>query len=324
MTSGPIDAVVTWVDGNDPVLRAKRAQFAGQLAAKSGGAEATRFADHDEIRHCLRSLLRFAPWFRHIYVVTDGQTPQAVKDLWAADAALRARLRIVDHTEIFRDQLAALPVFNSLAIETKLYRIDGLAERFVVFNDDFSLLRAVTEADFFGDNGPVLRGRWLSQALRYLPPVYDLIDKIMGRAERRFSYKQVQIHSARLGGIRRRFLCSGHTPYPVCKATIASFLARFPELEVENAAMRFRHPRQFHMMVLANHLELAAGRGIVASGSEDVFIRADVDRPERVREKLARAASDEQAKFLCIGSLDLASPQTHLDIEAWFQSRETD
>lgn len=322
MTTGPIDAVVTWVDGDDPVLREKRAQYA-PLAGKTGGHEATRFASKDEISHCLRSLLRFAPWFRMIHVVTDGQVPQVVEQLWSQDPSLKARLRIVDHQEIFRDHLEFLPSFNSLAIETMLYRIQGLADRFVVFNDDFMLLRPVREADFFSQNGPVLRGRWMSQALRFLPPVYHLIDRLRGRADQRFSFKQVQLRSARLAGVKRRFLCSGHTPYPVRTATIAEFFARFPNLLSENAAMRFRHPDQFHMMVLANHLELKAGQGRVNLGAEEVFIRADVDKPQRVREKLQRAATDEQAKFLCVGSLDMAEAQTGRDIAVWLQSRET-
>lgn len=34
-----------------------------------------RFADNDELKYSLRSLEKFAPWFRYVYVVTNGQIP---------------------------------------------------------------------------------------------------------------------------------------------------------------------------------------------------------------------------------------------------------
>jgi hypothetical protein len=320
MSNTAIDAVVTWVDGADPKLSAKRALYAEQTQARSG-IEDTRFADQGEIEHCLTSLLRFAPWFRKIYVVSDAQVPNIVEMLWAADPALRARLIIVDHQEIFAALPDCLPSFNSLAIETVLYRIPGLAPRFVVFNDDFMLLRPVDEADFFGPMGPVLRGKWMSQMLRFLPPLYNVIDRCLGRSVQRFSFKQVQLHSARLAGIKRRFYCSGHTPYPVVTATVADFFARFPDLERANAGRRFRHPDQFHMMVLANHLELVAGRAALRATHEEVFIRADVDRTSRIEQKLQRAETDTQTKFLCIGSLDLADPEARRKIKGWLDAR---
>ena len=36
---------------------------------------ASRFEDNEELRYSLRSLERFAPWVRHIYIVTNGQLP---------------------------------------------------------------------------------------------------------------------------------------------------------------------------------------------------------------------------------------------------------
>lgn len=314
--SDAIDAVVTWVDGDHPAHRAKRAQFVTESSRT--GNEATRFANRNEIVYCLDGLLRFAPWLRNIYVVTDAQIPQAVKALWAVDPALRQRLHIVDHREIFRDHLTVLPSFNSLAIETMLYRIPDLSPRFVVFNDDFLLVRPVSKADFFTADGPILRGRWMSQALRFLPPIYEVIDRAM-RRKPRFSFKQVQIRSARLAGAFGTFLCSGHTPYPVQTATIADYFVAHPDLLAENIRARFRKPGQLHMMVLANHLELAAQRGVFRDTAEDVFIRADVDRPERIREKLKRVETDGAVKFLCIGSLDMAEAQMQAEIMTWLR-----
>ncbi|MDE6534701.1 MAG: Stealth CR1 domain-containing protein [Muribaculaceae bacterium] len=72
-----IDAVILWVDGGDPALAAKRRQYSAGTQAESHDdiAGATRYADNGEIKWCVRSIERFAPWIRKIYIVTDGQDP---------------------------------------------------------------------------------------------------------------------------------------------------------------------------------------------------------------------------------------------------------
>ena len=76
--SFPIDAVYTWVDGADPVWRRR---FDAAVAADSGheyhdeARADNRYDSRDELRFSLRSLDMYAPWIRHIYLVTDGQVP---------------------------------------------------------------------------------------------------------------------------------------------------------------------------------------------------------------------------------------------------------
>ena len=42
-----------------------------------------------------------------------------------------------------------LPTFNSNTIELNIHRIEGLADRFVLFNDDTFLTRGCRPEDFF-------------------------------------------------------------------------------------------------------------------------------------------------------------------------------
>ncbi|MBO2454770.1 stealth conserved region 3 domain-containing protein [Actinomadura barringtoniae] len=144
----PIDAVYTWVDGGDPAWRARRDQTLTALGLTPSRADGgdSRYASRDELRYSLRSLAMFAPWIRHVWIVTDGQRPE-----WLRDAP---GVTVVDHRDIFTDQAAtALPTFNSHAIETQLHHIDGLAEHFLYFNDDFFLGRPVRPDAFFHANG---------------------------------------------------------------------------------------------------------------------------------------------------------------------------
>ena len=107
---------------------------------KDDSASESRYRDSEEMRYSLRSLERFAPWIRRIFIVTDNQIPSwlNVDD---------PKVTIVPHTAIFEHQ-GDLPVFSSPAIEANLHRVPGVSKRFVYFNDDV-LLGAPTWPDDF-------------------------------------------------------------------------------------------------------------------------------------------------------------------------------
>lgn len=128
----PIDIVYLWVDGSDPVWRAKRHAAAlclGDAEARSmaphGNVEG-RFRDNDELRFSLRALERFFPAHGHVYIVTDGQTPPWLK--------ASSRLTVISHEALLPAH--RLPTFDSGNIESYIHRIPGLSERFFYFNDD--------------------------------------------------------------------------------------------------------------------------------------------------------------------------------------------
>src|SRR5829696_6591355 len=138
-----IDVVIAWVDGADRKHRARRKRYladpGGDAKPKRAAHIEQRFSDNDEIRFCLRSIHNYAPWVRTIWLVTDNQVPAAIHRRRAS----RHNVHIVDHREIFRGYEQFLPTFNSLAIETMLWRIEGLADRFLYFNDDMMLVGPV-------------------------------------------------------------------------------------------------------------------------------------------------------------------------------------
>lgn len=140
----PVDVVVTWVDGDDPVWQTARAQWAGDVAHTTEDAtDAARFRSFDELRYALRSVASNAGWVRRIFVVTAGQRPA-----WLVEDD---RLRVVSHEEIFPADW--LPTFNSHSIESRLHHIEGLADHFVYMNDDMFFARPVDPGTFFTSNG---------------------------------------------------------------------------------------------------------------------------------------------------------------------------
>jgi lipopolysaccharide biosynthesis glycosyltransferase len=141
----PIDAVYLWVDGSAPGTRARlSAALAQRSPDRRDEAADRRFRDHDELRYSLRSLERYAPWIRRVHVVTDGDPPP-----WLA---LGDHCAHVTHDQLFSES-SCLPSFNSFAIELQLHRIPGLTRRFLYFNDDQFLGRAVAGNDYLHADG---------------------------------------------------------------------------------------------------------------------------------------------------------------------------
>jgi hypothetical protein len=109
------------------------------------GATVERFRSFDELRYSLRSAWQYVPYWRTIYIVSDGQVPDWID---RADE----RIRFVDHREIFSDP-SVLPTFNSHAIESQLHHIDGLAEHYLYLNDDVFFGRLSDWQTYFHRSG---------------------------------------------------------------------------------------------------------------------------------------------------------------------------
>eukprot|EP00117_Sycon_ciliatum_P012243 scpid10762/ scgid2510/ N-acetylglucosamine-1-phosphotransferase subunits alpha/beta; GlcNAc-1-phosphotransferase subunits alpha/beta; Stealth protein GNPTAB; UDP-N-acetylglucosamine-1-phosphotransferase subunits alpha/beta; N-acetylglucosamine-1-phosphotransferase subunit alpha; N-acetylglucosamine-1-phosphotransferase subunit beta len=104
-------------------------------------SSASRFQDNEELRFSLRALEKNAPWIRNIYIVTNGQIPRWLN-------LNHPRIKVVAHKDIFINQ-SHLPTFSSPAIESHLFRIDGLSDRFLYLNDDVMFGQKVWPDDFY-------------------------------------------------------------------------------------------------------------------------------------------------------------------------------
>jgi hypothetical protein len=141
----PIDIVYLWVDDTDEKWVGKREARMADWDDTRGrmSSRAALYQTHDELRYSLRSVERFAPWVRHIFLVTDDQRPD-----WLHD---HQRLTIIDHREFLPP--SSLPTFNSHAIVAGLHHIEGLSDHFLVMNDDVFFGKPVGPDRFFLSNG---------------------------------------------------------------------------------------------------------------------------------------------------------------------------
>jgi hypothetical protein len=292
----PIDAVITWVDGDDPMHRRKRERFLGiaQDDLHENGINPHRWACSDELSFCLRSLENHAPWLRTIFIVTDAQTP----DLSGLSMALRTKIEIVDHTAIFVGYEQALPTFNSLAIESMLWRIEGLAEHFVYFNDDVFLTAPLCPSDVFTANGPVLRGKWVDHSKLGDNPE-DLSDPTKFH-----DFMQVNA-AAFLGFARDQIFASAHVAFPMQRSVFEALFEAHKKAFLNNIAYKFRDIAQFQPQGLHNCACIQAGACEVQAEIDYLHLRTGAveDFPLNVVRAFLSKALAPEIKFLCVNDL---------------------
>ncbi|KUO03327.1 stealth conserved region 3 domain-containing protein [Streptomyces caeruleatus] len=283
----PVDAVYTWVDGDDPAMAVKRRAYqelsGSVIAARETGA--SRYTSHDELRYALRSLEMYAGFVRHVYLVTDSQLP----DWLDPDAE---GLTVIDHRDILPAD--ALPVFNSHAIESRLHHIPGLSEHYLYFNDDVFINRPVHAEHFFHGNGiariPLSPLKLGVGAPHPLEPAPNSAGKNAREVIMRFHGRHATHKSL-------------HTPHPQLLSVMRE-MEGLGVAELERTAYsRFRATSDVApTSTLHHHWAIATGRAVPADYR---FRYVQLGTPD-MRRRLARLAAGEDVDFFCLNDVDTA------------------
>lgn len=314
----PIDVVITWVDGDDISHREKRRKYASadELTNDDIGGE-IRYKSVGEIRYCLASILRFAPFVRKIFIVTDNQNPQLDDFIEAEFPDRIAEIVIIDHKVIFEGYESYLPVFNSLAIETMLWRIPGLSDHYVYFNDDVLLAAPVEPDDFFVGDSLVCYASKMSwhfaAFLRWA--------KHIGKSHKVFGFKDSMINAAALLGRRDTFLLFDHIPHMMIRSVFEDYFTMHPEALKINISHRFRDQVQYNPQELCYLLAQKDGKAVIRSNKGNYLYLYPRKKKNYVNHKIRQFDSYPNAKFLCINSLNNAEPDDVRKVLTWLEKR---
>jgi hypothetical protein len=240
-----IDIVYSWVDGSDPAWRARRAAYLDQAVVGEGDDAEARIRQIDELRYALRSVHRYAPWVRRIFLVTDSAVPG-----WLGEHPRVTVVRAEDH---FSDT-AALPTFNSHAVESQLQHIDGLSEHFLYSNDDMFFARPVSASMFFTPGGI---SKFFEAGTRIGPGRND---------ERRSGFENAarvnrRLLAERFGTVITRHL--EHTPAPLRRSVLWELEDVFAEDFARTRDSRFRSATDISVTnSLYHYYALLTGRAV--------------------------------------------------------------
>lgn len=306
--SPDIDIVIAWVDGTDPVLKQKRAAYKPSGAVASDAITATRFASDDEIYYNIASIIKYVPFCRHIYVVTDQQKPAFIDEFAKQNICSADKIRIVDHKEIFSGYEEYLPTFNTRSIESMIWNIQGLSDYFIYMNDDFFFNQSVTADDFLDNEKLILHGEWRNSAvlnakLNFRKSRFKLFGTpIQPR------HTIAQMLSAKILGMDQFFEIH-HYPHIVDKNILKSHLLNHPQLLTEQIKYKFRDVAQVNPITLMNHLKIQKGEAILKPNTSINYLKN-----ESSVEDFILALEDKTIKYGCIQSLDLLESDLYIKI----------
>jgi hypothetical protein len=317
----PIDVVITWVDGNDPELTKKRNYFlmrAHDLNLHE--TQPTFYASNNEIKYCVLSILKFAPFIRNIYIVTDGQDPNLYQDVETYFPGRSQSLKIIDHKEIYKGYEQYLPVFNITSILTMIWRIEGLSDHFVFFNDDFFLIREIKPEDWFIDDQPVIRGKWLFPPYRKITSVFlkNLNYKYLQRNKEykpKLSFYIRQRNTAKLAGFNFRYFFHCHYPHPINRKTVEGYYAENKTLFEINSSSRFKKPDQFILSSLVYHLEIRKGNPFIRK-TNHCYLHPVYPR-QKIHKKIECCNHDTNIKTICVQNMDVLDEDLRMSIFSW-------
>lgn len=146
-----IDYVVPMVFPRDRAWRKTYASLMGSDLNEHDHNMYVRFRSWGTEELLIRSVIRFMPWLRRIYIIVASGSQCRfmpwVDGLMNSRDAHTPEVRVVTHKEFIPEQF--LPTFNSRAIEMFLHRIPGLSDYFIYGNDDMIPLSPLAKEDFF-------------------------------------------------------------------------------------------------------------------------------------------------------------------------------
>jgi hypothetical protein len=315
-----LDAVIPWVNGNDKKWQEQLNNYLTVKIDFTKKKESVRFNSIGEIDIAIKSIIKYAPFFKNIYLITDDQQPEAFESLKALGKSSGINLELIDHKVLFKGYEEFLPCFNSCSIESLLFNIPKLSEHFVLFNDDFFIMRDANVSDFFTNGKPIIRGNWKTfNEDRMYRKMYHKLLASMGKyvPKKGISYKELQQNGAKLAGTDK-YIRRFHSPYPIRKSTIAAF---FKNYDVKNNIQyRFRDKNQFIICSLSDHLEIKNNTYDFQKNTKLSYFRSYKNHLV-VMLKLFWFDINKNKVFITFQSLEMADNKTQSYILNWLHKK---
>jgi hypothetical protein len=324
----PVDMVFTYVDGADPAHVEKRRSFeplypdsAIRLDTRADRDLEVRFVNVGEIAFSVQSVVKYLPWVRTIFIVTDSQVPPVSRPLIHS-----GRVRTVDHQDLI--PAAYLPTFSSRVIESCLHRIPGLSEVFLYNNDDYMHFSPVPPGAFceVSPEGHILLNLRVKQII-----VQRLLYGLSGLCPmggRTGSLHAIGIYNAyamlrrcRYGIPAHGIMVPSHSTHVIRRSTAERLEAEFGEALDANRRLKFRSVQSFSYTTLLYTMEKAWNaddrvRRSFWSDSSDQFRMFDFTgfMVDGHTERLWRKVLRSKVQFACLNNIPRADRGRFLEV----------
>ena len=126
----PIDVLIKYIDLSDPNLNRK------------GIKQIPKDKDNDELKYCVRSILKNIPWIRKIFILMPNEKVKYFK----------SKDEISDKIVYVKDKdLIGFDSANNIVFLFNLYKMKqfGLSENFIYMDDDYFIGKPINKNEFF-------------------------------------------------------------------------------------------------------------------------------------------------------------------------------
>jgi hypothetical protein len=296
-----MDVVITYVDGNDPVWQQDYQKYTNVPVMQK------RFRDWGTLKYLLRGIEVNMPFIRNVYLVVShpSQVPA-----WADTS----NLKIVLHEDIIPEEY--LPTFNACAIESMTWRIPGLQDRYLEFNDDVMLCAPVSPDDFITEDDKSVC--YADKANIPMIRLTRFMKKLFG-SKKTVTFKGILANSALLAGNKWNMLRINHNPRALRREFYEQYFAEHPQTLIRNLRYRFRDPDMYLPELLQYTILNNQGLCDVRPVKGNLMYIQPKDRKDYIKEKLNRLNSGNY-RFCCFNSIDKASPEDLQAVREWVSS----
>ena len=307
-----VDAIVTWVNGNDPKYQKKISHYGKIEKLKISEKLLSKYNQIGEITLCIKSILKFAPYIRKIFIVTDQQDPRIeVKE--------KEKIVLIDHKEIFRGYEDYMPTFNIRTIETAFHRIRDLSEHFIYFNDDMFLIKPTTIHYWFNEEKKaIIRGKW---SKLYNKIWYKRLKDFFISKNKRPGYNRAQSKSAEKLGFNEKYYKSFHTARPMIKSISEKYFDQNPHIFINQIKYRFRNNDQFIPYSLNWHLMIKLNKAVLNSDTGNIEIHSIEKKSLKTLKKITNSSEKNESIFsINIQDMNKASIESQKYLINWIDT----
>ena len=277
-----VDFVFTYVDGYDPEFIKMKNSYLNTINQKYNPD--IRSKGLNEIIYSVNSVIKFIPWIRKIFIVTNNQIAPVDKQLISSGKVI-----IIDQNTIIDPQYS--PTFNSDVIESYLHNIPDLSEIFLYNNDDMMHLNYIDRKDIYevknnkillkirnnyNKNRPVYANEY-SQRLNYTKNLFLNIDQNI------------------------RLINNHHTKF-LRKSTMKYIEEKFIKLLTKMRVNRVRGTGYIQYLFFLLNVDNLLHKNIIINYSKDVIEKHFANK--KGNQLLFNDVLQKKPKFVCFNSMN--------------------
>jgi hypothetical protein len=131
--------------------------------------------------YCIKFIKRNLPWVNKIFIIIgDNETLQKKFN----------KYNIIKHSEFIPKKY--LPTYNSNVVDSYIYKIPGLSEKFLMVDDDLYAIKSMKYEDFFSNDKPIIRLNIGRNNITKTASKYNLYNKMWydGLKKYKFTYSR--------------------------------------------------------------------------------------------------------------------------------------